>query len=242
MKCTFFDHAPEGSNSKCAEPNRECIFQSNNSVSVSKSMKDLPKGYGAPIRKRVHDFFDSKLYEMLSEIEFHKTTYGNLFGAGMDVGVERESLLGNFEIDTTELSLTMVGPFWVQGGEWAIPFENMLADHAPWRVVEWVTKFASQNLFTDSRNSPTKKPLISAMIEAGKDNAGADHLAFAQRIALKVEWSLMEIQINIHGKVQDTSGFHEEPYGSACTTIKGKGICIGIGFDPTNFEHDQGLD
>jgi len=222
----FLDHAPEGSNSKCAEPIRKSIFESNNSVSLSKLMKDLPKGYGAPIRKKLHDFYASKLYEVFSEIEFHTTSYTNLFGAGMDVGIERESLLGNFEIDTTELSLTSVGPFWVNQGEWAIPFADMLADHAPWRVVEWATKFFSQTRFIDSRDSPTKEHLIDAMINAGKDNAGAEHLSFAQRIALKVEWSFLELTINIIGTRDDSL-----PYGTHC---RGP-VCIGTGFDPANF-------
>jgi len=83
----FLDNAPEGSKSKCAEPIRNSIFQSDNSVSLLKLMKDRPKGYGAPIRKKLHDFYDSKLYEIFSEIEFHTTKYGNLFGAGMDLGI-----------------------------------------------------------------------------------------------------------------------------------------------------------
>ena len=144
---------------------------------------------------------------------------------------ERESLLGNFETDTTEFSWTMVGPFWVSGGNWEIPFEDMFADHAPWRALEFLVKFVSQRAGKDTRHSPTKKDLLEAMIDAGKDNAGAEHLSFAERQALKVEWALMEISIDFKGE-ETPSGFDELPYGTACSDV----ICIGIGFDPANVD------
>ena len=216
---------------------RECVVPASNSIqpltysNIKEELESRPKGAGAAFRSGFHNFFDSKLWEIIGGIEFHPTAYGNLFGTRLFLSIVREALLGNFEIDRTELTASLVGPAWVAGGDWTPPVINAWANLAPWGALEFASKWAVQGIPTDNRQNPIKRELFDAMIKAPPE---AEHLAFAERFQLKASWAFFGITLNVAGE-ETVGGVDEKPYGRSCD----KRICIGIGFDRDNFYPSQ---
>jgi len=174
-----------------------------------------PGDYDGDLPKMVNSFFGNGTWKFLSDIEWHNTVYGNLFGSGFDIVLIREALLGNFEVDTTTIKFPLVGPVPTAPGRAAF------ADFNPFlmNIAEFATKLATQSNMRDGRESPSKKELINAMIDAPDDAGG---IAFAQRFSVNVEWSFFDLTLNIIG-----DNFHSHDL-MAC---KGR-ICTGFGFKP----------
>jgi len=211
----FLQNAPSGSLKQCVAPSSKSELNLMEPISIRewwKSLKSLLSETSSPSSK-LHGFYESSVWETISGTEFHPTEYNNLASAGLDyVGIVRESVLGNYEIDHTQFKLPLLGPSWVNGTSWTPPRVEGWTNIAPWNIIEFVTKWVAQGISKDKRKGPSKQAsLLKAMSNSPNE---ASHLAFAERHAIKAQWSFFRVNLKLGG---DTS--------------------IDLGFDPESFEN-----
>lgn len=167
-------------------------------------------------------------WSFIKSIGFHPTSYSNLFGAGFNFVLKRETISGKLEKDETAVDMAFVGPFplnYVGAACFQATFENISNLFAKWDILGTMEYF--YKLARDRRESVPEsagKTKKSSMKKAVKE-AGASDNPFIVKNSLKVEWSFGEYRWNIR---------EEEISQDDSTYCHGRS-CLSAGFDYTTF-------